>query len=234
MQEKYSDKELRVLTTIFEMSEGQAKKWILLDDLEKTLQMSQNELYPILKNLEERKGLIESLNEAVWIVPAGIEKLESRNAANSSSEVKQEKSGKDLEFRTVSGKFNSQNVETLASKWTLIRAEELDLPSLLSNGESFRLINLALLLESIVAALKGRETDCYNTVNRWLASGFSIINATGEKPLWNLTAELATTFGHYVHGTGNIQKTVLEKFLSLPENKIRIAAPDAIKFLGVS
>jgi predicted nucleotide-binding protein len=87
MQEKYADKELRVLTTIFEMSEGQAEKWILLDDLGRRLQMPQNELYPILKNLEERKGLIESINEAVWIIPAGIEELENQNAANSSSEI---------------------------------------------------------------------------------------------------------------------------------------------------
>jgi len=55
--------------------------------------------------------------------------------------------------------------------------------------ESFRLLNLPLLLESIVAALKAGETDRCNTVSRWLTNGFSIINAAGDEPLWNLTAE---------------------------------------------
>jgi len=77
MAQSYAAKEFRVLKTIHETKHKAFNGWVNLDDLERELpDIPRPELFMILKDLEERKGLIGSVDQAVWIVPAGIEELE--------------------------------------------------------------------------------------------------------------------------------------------------------------
>ena len=77
MAQTYAAKEFRVLKTIYETKHKAFNGWVDLNDLERELpDIPRQELYMILKDLEERKGLIDSIDQAVWIAPAGIEELE--------------------------------------------------------------------------------------------------------------------------------------------------------------
>jgi len=77
MAQTYAAKEFRVLKTIHETKHKAPNGWVNLDDLIRELpDIPRRELFMILKDLEERKGLIGSIDQAVWMVPAGIEELE--------------------------------------------------------------------------------------------------------------------------------------------------------------
>jgi hypothetical protein len=77
MAQTYAAKEFRVLKTIHETKHKAFNGWVDITDLEKALpDIPRQELFMILEDLEERKGLIGSIDQAVWIVPAGIEELE--------------------------------------------------------------------------------------------------------------------------------------------------------------
>jgi hypothetical protein len=77
MTQTYAAKEFRVLKTIHETKRKAFNGWVDITDLEKELpDIPRQELFMILGDLEERKGLIGSIDQAVWIVPAGIEELE--------------------------------------------------------------------------------------------------------------------------------------------------------------
>lgn len=77
MAQTYAAKEFRVLKTIRDTKYKEFNGWVDLDNLEKELpDTPRQELHMILEDLEKRKGLIGSIDQAVWIVPAGIEELE--------------------------------------------------------------------------------------------------------------------------------------------------------------
>lgn len=73
METSYPKRENKVLRAIYEMAKRQPEDWVLINELEKTVEMSFQELNPILNDLENRKRLIGCSNEAVWILPAGVE-----------------------------------------------------------------------------------------------------------------------------------------------------------------
>lgn len=77
MAGSYAAKEFRVLKTIHETKHKASNGWVNLDDLIRELSdIPRRELFMILDDLENRKGLIGSIDQAVWMVPAGIEELE--------------------------------------------------------------------------------------------------------------------------------------------------------------
>lgn len=86
----YAEKENKVLRAIYEMGKGQPEVWVLIDDLSKALEMPSQELYPILNDLEDRKGWIGSVDAAVWMIPAGIEVLEAQPAAQQTNNMEAE------------------------------------------------------------------------------------------------------------------------------------------------
>lgn len=77
MAESYAEKERRVLRRIYDLGGPSHTEWVLLTDLSRDIGISTRELYQILNDLEHRKGLIGSVDQAVWMVPAGIELIES-------------------------------------------------------------------------------------------------------------------------------------------------------------
>jgi DNA-binding MarR family transcriptional regulator len=77
MKSTYAERELNVLRAIYELGKGQPENWVLIDDLGKALEMSFQEINSILIDLEKRKRLIGAIEEAVWMLPAGIEKIEA-------------------------------------------------------------------------------------------------------------------------------------------------------------
>jgi predicted nucleic-acid-binding protein len=76
MESSYAERERTVLKAVYEMAKRQPEVMVLIVDLAKAVEMSQQELIPILNDLQERKGLLGGINEAVWIPPKGIEFLE--------------------------------------------------------------------------------------------------------------------------------------------------------------
>ena len=78
----YKEKSFRVLWTIKELTNGSLTKLVLSEDVARMLAIEPREIYPIMNDLDER-GLITALNEAVVMLPAGLEALESRDATSS-------------------------------------------------------------------------------------------------------------------------------------------------------
>jgi hypothetical protein len=77
MAQTYAAKEFRVLKAINESGHKAYNGWVNLDDLQRDLSdIPRHELFMILNDLEKRKGLIDSIDQAVWIVPAGFEELD--------------------------------------------------------------------------------------------------------------------------------------------------------------
>ncbi len=77
MAQTYAAKEFRVLKTIHETKYKAFNGWVNITDLERDLSdIPRHEFLMILEDLEKRKGLIGSIDQAVWILPAGIEELE--------------------------------------------------------------------------------------------------------------------------------------------------------------
>jgi hypothetical protein len=77
MTEPYAEKAFRVLKTIHETKHKESNGWVNIWDLEKELSdIPRHELYMILEDLEKRKGLIGSIDQAVWMMPPGIEELD--------------------------------------------------------------------------------------------------------------------------------------------------------------
>lgn len=77
MQSSYAEKESRILRKIYDMGGVYHTDWVLIDALVKELGIPFREVNNVLIDLEKRKGLIEGIEEAVKIAPAGIEFLES-------------------------------------------------------------------------------------------------------------------------------------------------------------
>lgn len=76
MQSSYAEKERRVLQRIHDMGGVRHTDWVLIDALVQDLGMTFRELNDILIDLEERKGFIDGVEQAVRMIPAGIEVLE--------------------------------------------------------------------------------------------------------------------------------------------------------------
>jgi hypothetical protein len=77
MAETYAEKAFRVLKTIHETKNKESNGWVNIWDLQKELpDISSHELNMILGDLEKRKGLIDSNDQAVWMIGPGIEELE--------------------------------------------------------------------------------------------------------------------------------------------------------------
>lgn len=76
MKSNYAEREYSVLESIYELGNGKPKEMVKINELASSLHMSIQEINPILEDLESRKGLIGSIEEAVWILPAGIEEIE--------------------------------------------------------------------------------------------------------------------------------------------------------------
>lgn len=77
MAQTYAEKEFRVLKAIQDSKHKAFNGWVNLEDLERDLpDIPRHELFMILGDLEKRKGLIGSIDQAVWIVPAGFEELD--------------------------------------------------------------------------------------------------------------------------------------------------------------
>jgi hypothetical protein len=76
MRSSYAEKERSVLQRIYEMGGVRHTDWVSIDALVRDLRMDFREVNDILIDLEERKGLIDGLEEAVRMIPAGIELLE--------------------------------------------------------------------------------------------------------------------------------------------------------------
>jgi len=76
MQSSYAEKESRILRKIYEMGGVYHTDWVPIDALVKELGMPFREVNDVLIDLEKRKGLIEGIEEAVKMAPAGIEFIE--------------------------------------------------------------------------------------------------------------------------------------------------------------
>lgn len=76
MDSTYAEREFRVLEAIYELGNRKPEVWVFISNLAKSLEMPFEEINPILNDLERRKRLIGSVEEAVWILPAGIEEIE--------------------------------------------------------------------------------------------------------------------------------------------------------------
>lgn len=76
MESTYAEREFSVLEAIYRISNKKPEEMVLINDLAKALEMSFYEINPILNDLENRKGLIGSIEDTVWILPAGIEEIE--------------------------------------------------------------------------------------------------------------------------------------------------------------
>jgi class 3 adenylate cyclase len=72
----YEEIEGRVLWMINYLAGGSLSRLVLISALARRLVRDEGELYPIVNDLDERKGLITTLNEAVVLLPAGKEALE--------------------------------------------------------------------------------------------------------------------------------------------------------------
>lgn len=77
MRKSYAETERMILRKIYDMSGPNHTEWVIITDLGKDLAMNIHELYDILNDLEHRKGLIGSVDQAVWVKPAGLEFIES-------------------------------------------------------------------------------------------------------------------------------------------------------------
>lgn len=76
MASNYAEREYSVLESIYELGNRTPEEMVLISDLTTALHMSPREIYPIINDLEKRKKLIGGIEQAVWIVPAGIEEIE--------------------------------------------------------------------------------------------------------------------------------------------------------------
>ena len=72
----YEEIEGRVLWMINYLCGGSLTKLVLISALARRLVRDEREMYPIVNDLDERKGLIKALNEAVLLLPAGKEALQ--------------------------------------------------------------------------------------------------------------------------------------------------------------
>lgn len=77
MAETYAEKMMCVLRKIYDLGGPSHKEWVDISDLLKEFKVKPRDLYQILNDLEHRKGLIGSVDQAVWMVPAGLELIES-------------------------------------------------------------------------------------------------------------------------------------------------------------
>src|SRR5205085_3565823 len=77
MQSSYAEKEYRVLHQIYDMGGPNHMGWVDIQDLFRELGMDNNEVNEILIDLDERKSLIEGLDQVVKMKPAGIEEIEA-------------------------------------------------------------------------------------------------------------------------------------------------------------
>lgn len=77
MAETYAEKMMCVLRKIYDLGGPSHTEWVLISDLLKEFKVKPRELYQILNDLEHRKGLIGSVDQAVWMIPAGLELIES-------------------------------------------------------------------------------------------------------------------------------------------------------------
>lgn len=78
----YKEKAFRVLWMIKELSNGSLTRLVLSEEVARMLAIEPREIYPIMNDLDER-GLITALNEAVVMLPAGLEALESTGESSS-------------------------------------------------------------------------------------------------------------------------------------------------------
>ena len=78
MESSYAEKEAHILRKIYEMGGVYHTGWVDIQALVRGLGMAYGEVNEVLIDLENRKGLIEGIEEAVKMAPAGIEIVEAR------------------------------------------------------------------------------------------------------------------------------------------------------------
>jgi len=68
--------ERMVLQKFYDIGGPSHMEWVRLDTLTKELNMKFGDLRPILNDLENR-GLLEGINEAMWLTPAGVREVQN-------------------------------------------------------------------------------------------------------------------------------------------------------------
>jgi Mn-dependent DtxR family transcriptional regulator len=86
MDSTYAERERAVLNAVYEIADRQIGKLVVISELAKALNMSSQEVTPILNDLEDRKGFLDGINEAVSITPRGVEFLEMASNSESSQQ----------------------------------------------------------------------------------------------------------------------------------------------------
>jgi hypothetical protein len=81
----YEDVEGRVLWMINKLCGGSLTRLVSIDEIARQLVMEPCDTYPIITDLDERKGLIQAFNEAVLLLPAGKESLQKMMNPQASS-----------------------------------------------------------------------------------------------------------------------------------------------------
>lgn len=110
MEATYPQREHKVLKAIYEMGNRQSNVLILIDDLAEAVEMSFEELNPILIEIETGKGLIDGINEAVSILPLGIETLEkNQTPLKSKSQTMQKQTDPKKVFVVHGRNLNARN-----------------------------------------------------------------------------------------------------------------------------
>jgi len=113
----YEEIEGRVLWMINYLSGGSLSRLVLISALARRLVRDERELYPIVNDLDERKGLIRALNEAIVLLPAGKEALEESHRRQKSAPPMTQKAG-DVYNTTIenlhgAAQFGSNNVQNV-------------------------------------------------------------------------------------------------------------------------
>lgn len=128
MDSTYAERERAVLTAVYEIADRQIGKLVVISELAKALNMSSQEVTPILNDLEDRKGFLDGINEAVSITPKGVEFLEMASNSESSQQKHRDREYAVLKYLfDYGGSVNgSQIAESLSLPGDLVDTILLD------------------------------------------------------------------------------------------------------------
>ena len=83
----YNEVAARVLWAISELCHGSLSKLVLIEHIAQYLLMSFHDVSPVLDDLDERRGYIQALNEAVLLLPAGKQALDEMKKPKTTEKV---------------------------------------------------------------------------------------------------------------------------------------------------